>query len=65
MSTRKQATREVRSITTSADGTAGSAIIGHGTRDANGTWAIKLTCIKAIEQRTCVRRREVVEAPGT
>ena len=65
MSPRQQASRELRSITTSADCTPVSALIGHATRNADGTWAIKLTCIKPIEQRTCVRRCEDMEAPGT
>lgn len=65
MSPRKQATREVRSITAGADGTPVTALIGHATRNADGSWAIKLTSPKTSEPATCVRRRDVVDATGT
>jgi hypothetical protein len=49
MSPRKQASRELWSITISADGTSVSSLIGHGTRSADGSWAITLTNTKPIE----------------
>ena len=66
MPTRKQTMRGLWSISTSADGTPGSSLTGHGTRNADGSWVITLTDTNPIEPggNTGRERRSNYRPPG-